>query len=75
MLRASDREQFTYAYEGGRGLATYDDDVRQPADQTEEHAGVAVAPQDRSVAELVRGRPLVAEELEAEEVEGHVEFL
>jgi len=75
MLGASDREHLSYAYEEGRVLVTYDDDFLRLADQTEEHAGVAFAPQGRSVGELVRGLTLIAEEMEAEEMEGHVEFL
>lgn len=75
MLGASDREHFSYAYEEERVLVTYDDDFLRLADQTEEHAGVAFAPQGRSIGELVRGLTLIAEEMEAEEMEGHVEFL
>lgn len=75
MLGASDREHFSYAHEEGLVLVTYDDDFLRLADQTEGHAGVVFAPQGRSIGELVRGLTLIAEELEAEEVEGHVEFL
>ena len=75
MLGASDREHFSYPHEEGLVLVTYDDDFLRLADQTEEHAGVAFAPQGRSIGELVRGLTLIAEELEAEEMEGHVEFL
>ena len=75
MLGASDKEHFTYAYEEGRVLVTYDDDFLRLADQTEEHAGVAFAPQGRSIGELVRGLTLIAEAMDAEEMEGHVEFL
>jgi len=75
MLGASDREHFLYAYEEGRVLVTYDDDFLRLADQTDEHAGVAFAPQGRSIGELVGGRTLIAEGLEAEEMVGHVEFL
>ena len=75
MLGASDREHFAYAYEEGRVLVTYDDDFLRLADQTEEHAGVAFAPQSRSIGELVRCLTVIAEEMEAEEMENHVEFL
>ena len=75
MLGAGDREPFSYAYEGGRVLVTYDDDFLRLADQTEEHAGVVFAPQSRSIGELVRGLTVIAEEMEAEEMEDHVEFL
>jgi len=75
MLGASDREHFSYAYEEGRVLVTHDDDFLRLADQTGEHAGVAFAPQGRSIGELVRGLTMIAEEMEAEGMEGHVEFL
>lgn len=75
MLGASDREHFSFAYEEGRVLVTYDDDFLRLAAQTEEHAGVAFAPQGRSIGELVRGLALIAEVMEAEEMVGHVEFL
>lgn len=39
------------------------------------YAGLAFGPQGRSIGELVRGLTLIAEEMEAEEMEGHVEFL
>jgi hypothetical protein len=58
-----------------RKAESSDDDFLRLADQTEEHAGVAFAPQGRSIGELVRGLTLIAEEMEAEEMEGHVEFL
>ena len=54
---------------------TYDDDFLRLAGQTEEHVGIAFAPQGRSIGELVRGLTLIAEEMEVEEMEGHVEFL
>jgi len=75
MLGASDREHFSYAYEEGRVLVTHDDDFLRLVDQTGEHAGVVFAPQSRSIGELVRGLTVIAEEMEAEEMEDHVEFL
>jgi hypothetical protein len=75
MLGASDREHITYAYEEGRVLVTHGDDFLRLAAQTEEHAGVAFAPQSRSIGEMVRGLTVIVEEMEAEEMEGHVEFL
>jgi len=74
-LGAGDREHFSYAYEEDRVLVTYDDDFLRLADQIDEHAGVAFAPQATSIGKLVRGRTLIAAEMEAEEMEGHVEFL
>jgi len=44
-LGASDGDHLSYAYEEGRVLVTCDDDFLRLADQTEEHAGVAFAPQ------------------------------
>lgn len=75
MLGASDREHLAYAYEEGRVLVTYDDDFLRLADQIQEHAGVVFAPQGRSIGELVRGLTVIAEEMDAEEMEEHVEFL
>ena len=75
MLGASDEDHLAYAYEKGRVLVTYDDDFLRLAAQTEQHAGIAFAPQGRSIGELVRGLTVIAEEMEAKEMEGHVEFL
>jgi uncharacterized protein with PIN domain len=75
MLGAADADHLAYAYEEGRVLVTYDEDFLRLAAQTEEHGGVAFAPQERSIGELVRGLALIAEEMEREEMEGHVEFL
>ena len=75
MLGASDEDHLAYAYEDGRVLVTYDDDFLRLAARTEEHGGVAFAPQERSIGELVRGLRLIAEEMKPEEMEGHVEFL
>ncbi|PSQ97968.1 MAG: hypothetical protein BRD55_00780 [Bacteroidetes bacterium SW_9_63_38] len=75
MLGAGDEDHLAYAYEEGRVLVTYDDDFLRLAAQIEEHGGVALAPQEQSIRELVRGPTLIAEEMEREEMEGHVEFL
>jgi len=75
MLGASDEDHLSYAYEDGRVLVTCDDDFLRLATQSEQHAGVAFAPQGRSIGELVRGLTVITEEMEAEEMEGHVEFL
>ncbi|MFB6278762.1 MAG: DUF5615 family PIN-like protein [Salinibacter sp.] len=75
MLGASDQEHFRYAYEEGRVLVTFDDDFLRLASETEQHAGVVFAPQGKAIGEMVRGLTLIAEALEAEEMEGHVEFL
>ncbi|MEF8797028.1 MAG: DUF5615 family PIN-like protein, partial [Salinivenus sp.] len=75
MLGASDEDHFSYAYEEGRVLVTYDDDFLRLAARAEKHAGVAFAPQGRSIGEMVRGLTLIAEEMEAEDMRGHVEFL
>ena len=54
---------------------TYDDDFLRLAAQTEKHAGVAFAPQEKAVGEMVRGLTLIAEGMEAEDMQGHIEFL
>lgn len=75
MLGASDREYFTYAHEEGRVRVTFDDDFLRLAAQTEQHAGVVFAPEGKAIGEMIRGLLLIAEVIEAEEMEGHVEFL
>jgi hypothetical protein len=39
------------------------------------HAGIAYAPQGTSVGAMIRGLVLIYQVLEAQDVEGHVEFL
>ena len=75
MLGASGEDHLAYAYEEGRVLVTYDDDFLRLAAQTEKHAGVAFAPQEKAVGEMVRGLTLIAEGMEAEDMQGHIEFL
>lgn len=75
MLGASDEEHFTFARGKERTIVTQDDDFLRFAAQASEHAGVVYLPQRRSIGETVRGLTLIAEVLDAEEMQGHVEFL
>jgi uncharacterized protein with PIN domain len=75
MLSASDEEHLARARSEGRVLFTQDDDFLRLHVAGVEHVGIAYAPQGTSVGYIIRGLMLIHQVLEAEDMEGHVEYL
>ncbi len=75
MLSASDEEHLARARSEGRVLFTQDDDFLRLHAAGVEHAGIAYAPQGTAVGDVIRGLMLIYQVLEAEGMEGHVEYL
>ena len=73
LLGASDEEHL--ARKEGRVLFTQDDDFLRLHAAGVEHTGIAYAPQGTSVDDIIRGLMLVYQVLEAEDMNGHVEYL
>ena len=74
-LGASDEEHLHRATGDGRVLVTRDRDFLRLAAAGMPHAGIAYAPQNRTVGELVRGLMLIHQVLSTDEMNDHVEHL
>jgi len=74
-LGASDEHQLEQARGEGRVLFTQDGDFLRLHAADVQHAGIAYAPPDASVGDVIRGLMLIHQVLDAEEMFGHVEFL
>lgn len=75
MLAASDAEHFALATSRRLVILTQDDDFLVLASKTKEHYGVVYARQGRSIGAIVSGAVLVAENLDAEDMMNHIEYL
>ena len=75
MMGASDREHLERARAEGRVLFTQDDDFLRLHAAGVAHAGIVYIPQHASVGEIVRGLMLVFQALNAEDMQGRVEYL
>ena len=74
-LGASDEEHLAFAHADGRVFFTHDDDFLRLAAAGATHAGIIYAPRKVSTGEAIRGLLLIYQVLEAEEMEGRVEYL
>ena len=75
LLGATDEEHLTRAQNDGRVLFTQDDDFLRLHAAGMEHAGIVYAPQGASIGDIIRGLMLINQVLEAEDMQGHVEYL
>ena len=75
LLGASDSEHLERARAEGRVLFTQDDDFLNLHAAGVAHAGIAYAPQGTSIGDAIRGLMLIHQVLEAEDMEGHLEYL
>ena len=75
MLGASDEEHLARAQAEGRVLFTQDEDFLRLHASGVVHAGIVYIPQHTSVGEIVRGLILVFQVLDAEDIQGRVEYL
>lgn len=72
---AADEEHLERARTLARTIFTQDEDFLRLHAEGTKHAGIAFAPQRTSRRDIIRGLLLVFQVLEAEDMEGHVEFL
>lgn len=75
MLGASDQEHLAQAREEGRVIFTQDDDFLRLHAAGADHAGIVYAPQQMSIGEIIYGLMLIYQVLDAEDMEGQVEYL
>jgi hypothetical protein len=75
MVEAADGEHLVLATNQGRVVFTQDADFLRLHATGIEHAGIAYAPQQTPVGPLVRGRVLIYQVLESEDMHNHVEFI
>lgn len=75
LLGASDEAHLARAQGEGRVLFTQDDDFLRLHVAGVEHAGIAYAPQGTAIGDIIRSLMLLYQVLEAEDMQGHVEYL
>ena len=75
MLGASDSEHLARAQAEGRVLFTQDDDFLRLHASGVAHTGIVYIPQHASVGEIVRSLILVFQVLDAEDMQGRIEYL
>jgi uncharacterized protein with PIN domain len=75
MLGASDEEHLARARSEDRVVFTQDVDFLRLASSGVRHAGIAYAPQQTPVGEVVRGLMLIYQVMDAAEMLDHVEYL
>lgn len=75
MQAASDEEHLALALSQGRVIFTQDADFLRLHASGVNHAGIAYAPQQTPVGDMIRGLILIAEVLEARDMIDHVEYL
>lgn len=75
MLGASDEDHLERARNEGRVIFTQDDDFLRMHASGSAHAGIVYAPQQTAIGEIVRGLMLIYQILDADDMQGQVEFL
>ena len=75
LLSVSDEEHLKFAAESGRVIFTQDADFLRLHAAGFSHQGIAYAPQQTPVSNIVRGLMLIFDLLSLEEMVNHVEFL
>jgi uncharacterized protein with PIN domain len=74
-LGASDEKHLAWARQEGRVLFTQDDDFLRLHAADADHAGIVYTSQQTSIGEIIYGLMLIYQVLDAEDMNGHVEFL
>ena len=75
LLGAKDTDHLALAKSQARVIITQDDDFLRLHAAGVEHAGIVCAAQGTRVSELIRSLMLVHDILEADDMDGHVEFV
>ena len=75
LLGASDEEHLRKAGAEGRIISTQDIDFLRLAAAGIEHTGIVHTSQVTTAGGIIRGLMLIYQVLEAEEMEGHIEYL
>jgi uncharacterized protein with PIN domain len=75
MLGASDEDHLERARKEGRVIFTQDDDFLRMHAAGDTHAGIVYAPQQTAIGGIVRGLMLIYQILDADDMQGQVEFL
>ena len=75
MLGAHDPWVLDHSTAEGRVVVTHDADYLRLHNAGVPHAGIAYAPPDRSIGDIIRGALLIAEVLDSGDMMNHVEFL
>lgn len=75
LMGACDLAHLRFARETSRVIVTQDDDFLRLAAAGEPHAGIVYAPQHTSIRVLVQGLVLIQHVLDADEMNGHIEFI
>jgi uncharacterized protein with PIN domain len=75
MLGASDEEHIVRARNESRIIFTQDEDFLRMHAAAVTHAGIVYAPQQTSIGEIIRGLMLIYQVLDAEDMQGQVEYL
>ena len=75
LLGASDEKHLEYALTEGRVLFTQDEDFLKLHAAGFEHAGIAYTPQGATIGDTIRGLMLIHQVLDADEMNGHLEYL
>lgn len=75
MLAASDEEHFELASTRKLVILTQDDDFLALAARAERHYGIVYARQGKKIGAIVSGAVLIAENLEASDMENQIEYI
>jgi predicted nuclease of predicted toxin-antitoxin system len=75
MRSASDEAHMAYAASRRRVIITQDDDFLRLAAKASAHPGIVYAPQHTSPGDIIRGLLLIAQVLNSEDMDNHIEFL
>ena len=75
MLSASDEEHIALARKEGRAILAQDTDFLRLHARGAKHAGVVYASQQTPIGEIIHGLMLIYQILEADDMEGHLEFI
>jgi predicted nuclease of predicted toxin-antitoxin system len=74
MLGRTDEEHIAFARQEARVIFTQDDDFLRLHAAGGRHAGIVYTTQQKSIGEIIRGLILIYQILDAEDMQGHVEF-
>lgn len=75
MLGADDEEHLERALSEGRVIFTQDEDFLTLHAANQPHAGIVYTPQQTSIGDSIRGLMLIYQVLDAEDMQGHVEYI